>query len=106
MNKTAWRGWMFIMSIGVIVAILCVIFSIKYMFIPAGKLLDTKIEQTITELFPNNTFATEQTNSENKNTINVPDGYKFVDMDDEGRYYIIENAKGNQQVVIIEKNEK
>ena len=48
----------------------------------------------------------QETTQTTENAIDVPDGYKFVEMDDEGRYYIIEDAEGNQQVIIIEKNEK
>lgn len=47
-----------------------------------------------------------QGNAISNGVLDIPDGYKFVDMDDEGRYYIIEDAEGNQQVIIIGGTEK
>lgn len=46
----------------------------------------------------------QETVQTTNNAIDIPDGYKFVEMDEDGRYYIIEDAEGNQQVIIIEKN--
>lgn len=41
----------------------------------------------------------------NETIFNVPEGYKFVIWaDEEKTSYVIEDAEGNQQVIIIEKN--
>ena len=50
---------------------------------------------------------TQETTQTTNTTIDIPAGYKFVTwIDDAKTSYIIEDADGNQQVIIIEKNDK